>query len=233
MNLYAALIGLLQTQKEYRETELQSVVVFLRPGPERYAQPFYAHKLTGDRESVYPYEVIKLWETEVEALLHRFPAPWAVLGPFCAGDLVQNVLTSSRVLEAARPAMQRERWDELREYFRFVIAATARRPEDMERLRDIIKKEDVEDFWIYQYLREQILEETREQALKEAREQALKETREQERNSTLGMLTMFLEQKFGTVPSEIHTRLQALQTVDDVKEVMKRAFHAAKIEDAF
>ena len=96
MHVYAAMIGYLQTQPEYRGSFFDAVAVYLRPGPGRYAGESHQLRRVGERRTFHEFQVVRLWENRLDELLSRYPQPFAALGPFCTGPFQERVFNHMR-----------------------------------------------------------------------------------------------------------------------------------------
>ncbi len=204
MHIYAALIGYLQTQKEYRDTTMASVAFYLEKGPEQYAQGYHRLRHFGGTETCHEFTAVRLWETPLEVLLERYPPPFAALGPFCAGDASVNVLDCKKIIMELKEALEPDRWHTIWHLFRLCIQRVVRSREVMKKLHEEFTKEELEQFGMYQLGRTE---------------------------GQVTLLIALLRRKFGDPPDWVHKKLQEIDTVEAGKRLLLRIEDASSLDE--
>ncbi len=207
MFLYAGQIACLQSQTAYRDTDLEQVAVYLEQGPEEYARNSYTMRRRGLHQTRHDFEVVKLWATPLPQLLERFPGPFAVFGPFCAGNFESTVIPSHQAIKALEGELDQHRWSQLKLFWGLSAQRVVRSKDDMVKLTDFITKEEMEEFWVYRQGREEGREET-----------------------VYALLSGLLSRRFGHLPDWAQAKLHQIKSPEEAQAIIERLASAPDLE---
>ena len=216
MHVYAALIGYLQTQPEYRGTDFDAVAVYLMPGPARFSGVSHRLLRPGGRQTRHDFVVIRPWESRLPELLACCPKPFAVLGPFCAGSFEERVLQSFQIVKELSEGPQDDRWAVLGAFWALAARFMKWSAKDMRSLRDLLSKEELEQLEPYRQGRKEGLEEGREEGRQEG---------------ACRILRRLLVERFGELPGWAEPKLREIQSDEDVARFLRRLQRATCLED--
>ncbi len=211
MFLYAAQIAFLQEQEEYRDTALEQVAVYLQRGPERYARDYYTMRRRKPHCTWHGFEVVTLWTISLRQLLDRFAPPFAVFGPFCAGDFESRVVQSYRVIQTLEHELDHHQWSLLKAFWVLSAKKAVDSEDEMTKLTDFYRKEEVEDLWFYRQVRQEGRQEGREETIHT-------------------LLSHLLSERFGPLPDWAQAKLRQIKTPEEAKVIIGRLESATDLE---